>query len=168
MKKQTDNSPKPKKIPRKITTQEPPKVVEKEPEQSQQIEVDICTNRFIVETDAFDAYAVNSFALPKMLFTQQKLKEKSTIGFELFFVNKPENQPKKILNAAKNGIKKLKLLFIDSEGEVSTTWNFIDPKIIGIDFGVVSYEQNGEEETDWNKIKIEVEYENFSIDAFEV
>ena len=73
MKKQTDNSPKPKKIPRKITTQEPPKVVEKEPEQSQQIEVDICTNRFIVETDAFDAYAVNSFALPKMLFTQQKL-----------------------------------------------------------------------------------------------
>lgn len=103
-----------------------------------------------------------------MLFTQQKLKEKSTIGFELFFVNKPENQPKKILNAAKNGIKKLKLLFIDSEGEVSTTWNFINPKIIGIDFGVVSYEQNGEEETDWNKIKIEVEYENFSIDAFEV
>ena len=72
------------------------------------------------------------------------------------------------MNAAKNGIKKLKLLFIDSEGEVSTTWNFINPKIIGIDFGVVSYEQNGEEETDWNKIKIEVEYENFSIDAFEV
>lgn len=39
MKKQTDNSPKPKKIPRKITTQEPPKVVEKEPEQSQQMKL---------------------------------------------------------------------------------------------------------------------------------
>ena len=28
-----------------------------------------------------------------MRVAQQKLKEKSTIGFELFFVNKPENQP---------------------------------------------------------------------------
>lgn len=159
-----------KKTPTKtITKKELPKL--EEPQVV--VDADPSTNKFIVETNIFEPWAVANFSMPKLLFTksvnssEQKIKEKSTIAFELHYVTKP-NQPLSIVKAAKNGIEKLKLHHVDDSGNVQSTWIFVNSRITGIDFGMLSYEADGSEEKPWNQIKIEVEYEQLVIDGFEV
>lgn len=149
---------------KEIPKSEPPPVV---------VDVDATTNKFIVETNICEPWAVANFTMPKLLFTKniqsndQKIKEKSTVMLELHYVTKP-NQPLSIVKAAKNGVEKLKLHHIDDAGSVQSTWSFLNCRIAGIDFGVLSYESDGTEEKPWNQIKIEIEYEQLMVDSFEV
>lgn len=137
------------------------------------VDADPSTDKFIVETNIFEPWAVANFSMPKLLFTksvnsnEQKIKEKSTIAFELHYVTKP-NQPLSIIKSAKNGIEKLKLHHVDETGNIQSTWVFLNSRITGIDFGMLSYEADGSEEKPWNQIKIEVEFEQLVIDGFEV
>lgn len=137
------------------------------------VDLDSSTNKFIIETNICEPWAVSNFTMPKLLFTksinsnEQKIKDKSSIGFDLHYVTKP-NQPLSIVKAAKNGIEKLKLHHVDAEGAIQSTWTFLNARIAGIDFGSLSYEADGTEEKPWNQIKIEVEYEKLLIDGFEV
>ncbi len=149
------------------------KEIPKQEESQIVVDADPSTNKFVVETNIFEPWAVANFALPKILFTksvnsnEQKIKEKSTIAFELYYVTQP-NQPLSIVKAAKNGIEKLKLHHVGEDSKIQSTWEFSNCRIVGIDFGVLSYEADGSEEKPWNKIKIEIEYEQITIDSFEV
>lgn len=166
-------------VPEKQKTKKAPtKTLEKREVPAQEekqvvVDADPTTNKFIVETNIFEPWAVASFSLPKILFTksvnsnEQKIKDKSSIAFELHYVTKP-NQPLSILKASKNGVEKFNLHHVDEDGKIQSTWNFINVRVVGIDFGVLSYEADGTEENPWNRIKIELEYERLIVDGFEV
>ena len=161
---------KPKKPPTKTLVKKQLPIVK---EEQVAVDLDPSTNKFIIETNICEPWAVCNVTMPKLLFTksinsnEQKIKDKSSIAFDLHYVTKP-NEPLSIVKAAKNGIEKLNLHHIDAEGQVQPTWTFLNARIAGIDFGTLSYEADGTEENPWNQIKVEVEYEKLLIDGFEV
>jgi hypothetical protein len=126
-------------------------------------------NKYIVETDMCDAFAVASIEMPKMLFTkagpksdEQRIKEKSNLVVCLHWITEPD-QTSKVIAAATNGIKKFKIRFLTDAGKVILEWIFTGTKIQAVDFGELAYEQNGSEEHPFGLIKIEMEYESIEI-----
>lgn len=127
---------------------------------------------FIVETDAFDARAVYSIELPKMLFKpsssdSQLVKEKSSIMITL--VSIPESIEdglfKTLLLATKKNKISLAIKWIGiPDGDVLSTWKFVNPRIAAIDMGTCAYE----EREDPMQVLVEVEYDSLNVDGVEV
>jgi hypothetical protein len=126
-------------------------------------------NTFVLDTDMCDAFAVSQLEMPKILFTkaglksdEQRIKEKSNIMVTLHWVTSPD-QTSKVTNAARNGIQRFRIKFLDKVGMVILEWVFKEVKIQAIDYGSLGYDQDGSDDHPRGTIKVEIEFDSYDI-----
>ena len=153
-----------------VTPDENQETEEEEAEQmtAQEVEAPVFHDRFIIHTDAFNAFLVKAIDLPKILFSPhretQSFREKSVILVAL--LAPPEEVAKglhkKLFTACKKSRIPFSIDWLDNKGEVTSTWHFENVRIQGIDFGSAAYER-----PEINVIAVEFVYDNLKIDGIQ-
>lgn len=142
---------------------------EEESEQvTHEVEVPVFHDRFIIHTDAFEPLLVKAIDLPKILFSPhretQSFREKSVILVAL--LAPPDEVSKGLHKKLFTACRKAKLPFsidwLSDKGEVTSTWQFENVRIQGIDFGSAAYER-----PEVNVIAVEFVYDNLKIDGIQ-
>jgi len=129
-------------------------------------EAPVYHDRFVVHTDAFDAFLVKAVDLPKILFSAhrevQSFREKSALLVVLHAQSEAvgEGLHKKLFSACKKSRIPFAIKWLDNNGEVISLWQFENVRIQGVDFGSAAYER-----PELNTITVELAYDNFKIDG---
>lgn len=152
------------------TSKKSKEVPEEEEPISENKEISVYSDRFIVKCEAIEAFRIKNVELPKIIFAQHKntqsIKEKSTI-LVYFYTMPHENGNKlyawkQLFEAAKKNSIKLSIKWLNEKDNVESDWIFNGARIQGIDFGNASYEKPEPSEG-----AIEISYDTINIDGIE-
>jgi len=158
------------KLKTEIASEEGPDVDDTDDEEeamtAPEVEAPVFHDRFVIRTDAFDPFLVKAVDLPKILFSPhretQSFREKSVILVALHARSEAVEQGlhKKLFVACKKSRIPFEINWLDSKGEVISSWQFENVRIQGVDFGSAAYER-----PEANVIAVEFVYDNLKIDG---
>lgn len=122
---------------------------------------------FLVEGLDVDQEDIKSVVLPKYILNQLN----PSIGYEekgfvlmTFHGNHRNGVYREIMKIVNEGLETLKIHFVDPEdAEILSTWEFHDPIIHAIDFGMAAQVR-----VDQAELSVEFDYSKFSIDEYSI
>lgn len=124
-------------------------------------------DHFLVEGLDMDQEDIKSIVLPKYVMNQLNptvgYLEKSLVHIT-FHGNHRNSVYREIIRIANQGLETFKIHFVDPETtEILSTWEFHDPIIHAIDFGIAAQLRSEPAE-----LSVEFDYSKFSIDEYSI